>query len=105
MVSLHKLNQKLAEENEATVFKVKCHDIDYCVGWEDVENNFDVPEDLNDEQLDDWFEEKIDQIKSTLPEEVTLTVEATEEDLEDVVVDALSEETGWLINSYEYDII
>lgn len=93
------------EDEELHQFTVKCHDIDYDVGWEDVESNYEVPTDLDEDDLDEWYDLKVDEIKASLPKEVILTVEATEEDLEDVIVDALSEETGWLIDSYKYDII
>ena len=86
-------------------YKVRCYDIDYCVEWEDVESNFDVPEDLDDDDLDEWYELKVDEIKDSLPKRVVVEVECEKEDLEDVVVDALSETTGWLINSFNYEII
>lgn len=82
-------------------FTVRCYNIDYCIEFEDLEaNGFDV-ENMTDEEI----EAAKQKIRDTLPDELTLDVECTEEDLEDVVVDALSEETGWLINSYQYDII
>lgn len=87
------------------VWKLKCFDIDYDISWEDVENNFEVPTDFDDEDLDSWYELKIEEIRATLPKEVIIEVEADEEDLEDVTVDTLSEETGWLINSYDYTIL
>ena len=86
-------------------WKLKCFDIDYYVGWEDVENNCEVPTDLDDDDLDEWYDLKVEEIKATLPKEVIIEIECDEEDLEDVAVDALSEETGWLINSYDYEIL
>ena len=86
-------------------WKLKCYNIDYDVSWEDVESNCDVPTDLDDDDLDEWYDLKVEEIKATLPKEVIIEVECDEEDLEDVAVDALSEETGWLINSYDYEIL
>ena len=85
-------------------WKLKCYNIDYDVSWEDVESNCEVPTDLDDDDLDEWYDLKVEEIKASLPKEVIIEVECDEEDLEDVAVDALSEETGWLINSYDYVI-
>ena len=81
-------------------FTVKVHDIDYCIELEDLESNGFDTENMSDEEID----AAIQKIRDTLPDELTLEVECTEEDLEDVVCDAISEETGWLINSFDYDI-
>lgn len=81
-------------------FTVKVHDIDYCIELEDLESNGFDTENMSDEEID----AAIQKIRDTLSDELTLEVECTEEDLEDVVCDAISEETGWLINSFDYDI-
>ena len=81
-------------------FTVKVHDIDYCIELEDLESNGFDTENMSDVEID----AAIQKIRDTLPNELTLEVECTEEDLEDVVCDAISEETGWLINSFDYDI-
>ena len=81
-------------------FTVKVHDIDYCIELEDLESNGFDTENMSDVEID----VAIQKIRDTLPNELTLEVECTEEDLEDVVCDAISEETGWLINSFDYDI-
>ena len=84
-----------------TEFEVKVYDIDYCIDEEDLEaNDFDV-----DEMSEDEIEAAIQKIVATLPKELVLTVECTEDALEDVLVDAISEETGWLINNFQYEII
>jgi len=85
-------------------FKVKCYDIDYCVEEEDVE---DLIED-NDIDIDDdeAIEQLIQDVKNELPKEVILNIDCDEDELDDdLIVDELSDETGWLINSYSYDII
>jgi len=82
-------------------FEVKVHDIDYCIEEEDlIDNDFDV-----DEMSEDEIEAAIQKIVATLPKELVLTVECTEDALEDVLVDTISEETGWLINNFQYEII
>ena len=85
-------------------FKVKCYDIDYCVEEEDVEelaeeNDIDIYDDEAMEQL-------IESVKEDLPKEVILNIDCEEDELDDdLIVDELTDETGWLINSYSYDII
>ena len=85
-------------------FKVKCYDIDYCVEEEDVEelaeeNDIDIYDDEAMEQL-------IQDVKEDLPKEVILNIDCEEDELDDdLIVDELTDETGWLINSYSYDII
>jgi len=82
-----------------TLFKVKTTEIDYCVEDEDVIDYVDDPDD------DEEIENKIDEIKNGLPQELELEIECDPEDLEDMVCDAISEETGWLVNSFSFDII
>ena len=85
-------------------WKLKCYNIDYCVEEEDVIDSVAV----RPQYTTSWYdaiEEKIEEIKADLPKEVIIEIECDEEDLEDVAVDALSEETGWLINSFDYEIL
>jgi hypothetical protein len=83
-------------------FKVKCYDIDYSVEEEDIIDCFDPFEELSDEEI----ENKIKEVKASLPKEVILNIDCEEDELDDdLIVDELTDETGWLINSYSYDII
>ena len=86
-------------------YKIKVTSVDYYVDWEDIDSNYEVPEDLDDEDLEEWYEIKIDEIKHSLPQELELEIEAEPEDLEDIIADTVSEETGWLNNSFTYEII
>ena len=81
-------------------YKVKVNSVDYYVTEEDV---IDYVSDDEDEDIDD----KIKEIKSDLPQELVLVVtcNCAPEYVEDEIADAISEETGWLINSFTYDII
>ena len=81
-------------------YKVKVNSVDYYVTEEDV---IDYVSDDEDEDIDD----KIKEIKSGLPQELFLviTCDCAPEYVEDEIADAISEETGWLINSFTYDII
>ena len=81
-------------------YKVKVNSVDYCVTEEDV---IDYVSDDEDEDIDD----KIKEVKSDLPQELVLVVtcDCAPEYVEDEIADAISEETGWLTNSFTYDII
>ena len=74
--------------------------------------DYDVEEqDLNEVWLEEikWEQElidkKIEEIKSKLPQQIYFEVECELEDLEDVICDNISDETGWLVNSFDYKII
>ena len=75
-------------------YKVKVNSVDYCVTEEDVSDDEDIAD-------------KIKEIKSGLPQELVLVVtcNCVPEYVEDEIAEAISEETGWLINSFTYDII
>ena len=81
-------------------YKVKVNSVDYYVTEEDV---IDYVSDDEDEDIDD----KIKEVKSDLPQELVLviTCDCAPEYVEDEIADAISEETGWLINSFTYNII
>ena len=81
-------------------YKVKVNSVDYCVTEEDV---IDYVSDDEDEDIAD----KIKEVKSDLPQELVLVVtcNCAPEYVEDEIAEAISEETGWLINSFTYDII
>lgn len=79
-------------------YQIKVTSVDYCVEDEDVIDY--VSEDPTDEEI----ENKIAEIKATLPQELDLEITCEPEDLEDQIADAISEETGWLNNSFTYEI-
>ena len=79
-------------------YKVKVNSVDYCVTEEDVIDYVSDDEDIDD---------KIKEIKSSLPQELVLVITSNcaPEYVEDEIAEATSEETGWLTNSFTYDII
>ena len=77
-------------------YKVKVDSVDYYVTEED------LIDDIIDEE--DYIN-KIKEIKSELPQVMYLTITCEPEDLGDEIAEAISEETGWLTNSFTYDII
>lgn len=81
--------------------KVKCTNINWAVEDEDVIDG--LPENVSDEEI----VAEIERIKSKLPHEVTLKLEAdSEADItEDYVSDELSEQTGWLHEGFDYEIV
>jgi len=84
------------EITEAT-YTVKVVSIDYAIESYDVDE-FDT---MSDEEV----EAEIARVKSSLPQELELEIECEPDDLDDYVADAISDETGWLVNDCEYEIV
>ena len=84
-------------------FKVKTKNIDYDVTAEDLEyDRFDHDiDDMDDAEID----KHIAEVKASIPQEFILEIECEPEDLTDLVCDAISEESGWLVNSFDFDIL
>lgn len=85
-----------AEITEAT-YTVKVVSVDYAIESYDVDE-FDV---MSDEAI----EAEIARVKSSLPQELELEIECEPDSLDSYVADAISDETGWLINDCEYEIV
>ena len=88
-------------------YKVKVTEVNYCVTYEDVCWQFDNDASI-EEDSDEYYDairKEIEKIEASLPQTLELEVECEPEDLDDVVCDAISEETGWLINSFKYDVV
>ena len=89
---------KIIEEH----FKIRVKGIDYCVEEEDVIDELDAFKEPTDEEI----EAKINEIKSKLPQVIEVEVDGLEEDLDELVPDAVSEKTNWLIYGYSsYEIL
>lgn len=96
-----------AELVEGT-FKVHVSSVNYDVTFNDcwdivVDEHPGIDE--NSDEFDELVYAKIDEIKKSLPQELDLEVTCAKEGLDDYVADAISEETNWLINSCEYNIV
>lgn len=85
-----------AEITEAT-YTVKVVSVDYAVESYDVDE-FDT---MSDEEV----EAEIARVKASLPQELELEIECKPDDLNEMVAEAISNETGWLTNYYEYEIV
>lgn len=87
------------KEGQEMKYKVRTTNIDYYIGWEDLETmGFDV-ENMTDERIG----KEIERINNDLPKHLKFEFECdSKEDLDDLLVDAISEQTGWLISSVDY---
>lgn len=89
-------------------FTVKATNISYDVTFNDcwdlvVDEHPGIDEDS--EEFDNLVNAKIDEIKKSLPQELILTVDCEKEDLDDYVAEAISDETNWLVNGCDYEIV
>ena len=89
-------------------YKIKTTQIEYCVSAGDI----DLPDPFEsygrvdlDEYTDEEIEAMIEEVKASLPQTLILEVECEEEDLEDCITDAISDETGWLVEYFSYEIL
>ena len=96
------------------MYTFKVWNIDFAVEDEDVEGilydeltagNDDVYEDIDFDY--ETIENKRKEIIDKLPAEMRIEVDGFESDwdLEDKLADAISEETGWLVNGFNYELI
>lgn len=88
-------------------YRVLVTSVDYCVEDEDVWWQFDNDQGLEEdsEEYYNAIQDEIARIKSELPQSMELEVECEPDYLDDMVADAISDETGWLVNSFTYDIL
>ena len=94
-------------------FKIRTTDIDYHVSNDDVYEK--VCEDASIEEDSDEFYEAIEKARVELEKELDFDskmqnlefefYDCEKEDLDELVCDAISSETGWLINGFNYEII
>lgn len=88
-------------------FRVKTTSIDYAIEEEDIMDEV-ILDPAIEEDSDEYYaalHRKVEEIKSSLPQELSLEVYCTPELLDEYVADAISQETGWLINDCSYEII
>jgi hypothetical protein len=89
------------------VYKVKVTSIDYCIEEEDVME--DICEDASIEEDSEEFynaiHAKIEEIRNSLPQTMELEIECEPDELDYLVCEAVSEETGWLNYSVTYKIL
>jgi hypothetical protein len=89
-------------------YQIKVTSVDYYVTYEDIEfDPYDTAfeDDTTIEANEKKADQMIDDIKASLPQELELEITCDPEDLEDQIADAISDETGWLNNSFTYEIV
>ena len=88
-------------------YTVKVTNIDYCIEEEDVCDEIadDVSIEEDSEEYYEAIQNKIKEIKADLPQTFTFTFECTEDELDDLIAEEISDETGWLVNSFEKEIV
>jgi len=88
-------------------YRIRTTSIDYCVEDEDVCEDICLDPEIEEdsEEFYDAIEAEIVRVKNSLPQTLELEIECEPEDLDDEVCEAVSEETGWLVNGLSYDII
>ena len=84
-------------EEDIYKFTIKVTGVDYYISEEDFWD-IDDPEEVD---------AAIRKVRNELPQHLTLEIECIDNKgaLEDAIADAISEETGWLNNSFEYEIV
>lgn len=85
-------NKRRMNEDSGTSYL--CYDIEYDI----------QPEDLDMYDRDEEFEEERERLISKLPKKLVLEIDPDYEygDEYDALADAISDETGWLVNSFSY---
>ena len=81
-------------------YKIKVNAIDYCVEEENLDSTHDL-EHMTEQEI----EQEIERLKKQLPQSMELEITCEQEDLDDQVVNIVSDITGWLNNSVDYQII
>jgi hypothetical protein len=89
-------------------FIIKTKEISYDISYGDLaefveEQHPEVEPDTD--EFDDLVEKAIEETRNDLPQEMTLEINCEKADLDDYVADKISEETGWLINYCDYEIV
>lgn len=89
-------------------YKVRTTYIDYYITKEDVdlpdpEDNYGIMD--IDEYSEEDIEEMIEEIRDGLPQELEFELDCQEDELDVLICDYISDETGWFINYFEYVII
>ena len=89
------------------VYKVKVTAIDYCIEEEDVMEEIceDASIEEDSEEFYDAIHAKIEEIRNSLPQTMELEIECEPDELDYLVCDEVSEETGWLNYSVTYEIL
>ena len=92
-------------------YKVHTIYIDYHITREDVEDTVldsldeDERESMSEDELDEMIEQALEDTRHELPQELDFELDCQEDELEDIICDLISDETGWFINYFNYQIL
>ena len=92
-------------------YRVRTTYIDYYITREDVEETVldDLDElereSMSEDELDEIIEQAIETTIDELPQELEFELDCQEDELEDIICDWISSETGWFINYFEYIVV
>lgn len=88
------------------LYTVKTTEIKYCIKEEDLE--FDEFENHGmdiDDYDEETIEEMIEEVQSQLPQELEFDIECDPDELEDIICESISDDTGYLVDSFKYEIV
>ena len=92
-------------------YKVRTNYIDYCIEDFEVEELIRERyteielEELSEDGFEELKESILDEIISELPQVLEYEVECQEDELDDILCDWISSETGYFINEFDYRIL
>ena len=93
-------------------YKIKTTYVDYHITKEDIEDVVlsSLPENyereaISEDELAEIYEQAIEDTRDELPQEFEFELDCQEDELEDIICDWISDETGWFINYFEYIIL
>jgi hypothetical protein len=88
------------------LYKIKTTKIRYFIEEEDLE--FDEFENHGmdaDDYDDEVIEEMIEEVQSQLPQELEFEIDCDPDELEDLICENISDETGYLVDWFKYEIV
>ena len=88
------------------LYTVKTTEIKYCIEEEDLE--FDEFENHGmdiDDYDEETIEEMIEEVQAQLPQELEFDIECDPDELEDVICESISDDTGYLVDWFKYEIV
>lgn len=88
------------------LYTVKTTKIKYCIEEEDLE--FDEFENHGmdiDDYDEETIEEMIEEVQSQLPQELEFDIECDPDELEDIICESISDDTGYLVDWFKYEIV
>jgi hypothetical protein len=92
-------------------YRIRTTSIDYHITRQDIEDTVldslddDERESMSEDELDEMIEQALEDTRDELPQELEFELDCQEDELEDIICDWISDETGWFINYFNYQIL